>query len=79
MNTSGLQPISAVTGGEWHTAPRSLHPSVETLFRFARGEASREEALRVVAHLLGRCPACGRAVSGAARLTGPADRSGLAW
>jgi hypothetical protein len=80
MNTSDLQTIAAAPGaGKWHTAPRSLHPSAEALGRFARGAASREEAMQVVAHLLGCCPACGRTVSGAARLTGPADRSGLAW
>jgi len=79
MNTSDLLTISATDGGEWQPAPQSLHPSVEILGRFARGEGSREEAMQVVAHLLGRCPACRQAVAGAARLTGPADRSSLAW
>jgi hypothetical protein len=80
MNTSDLQPITTVPGGGgWCHALRSLHPSAEALRRFARGEASREEAMQVIAHLLGRCSACGRAVSGAARITGPANRSGLAW
>ena len=48
---------------------RTPHPFAEALGRFARGEATREEARQVVAHLLGRCPACARVVSGAARLT----------
>jgi anti-sigma factor ChrR (cupin superfamily) len=50
------------------------HPSAESLRRFARGEASREESRQVVAHLLGRCTTCRRVVSGAARLAAPRDR-----
>jgi hypothetical protein len=53
---------------------RAVHPSAAALGRFARGEASREEGRQVVAHLLGHCPACARAVSGAARLTGAKDK-----
>jgi len=52
----------------------SPHPSAESLNRFARGEASREESRQVVAHLLHRCPACGRVISRAAGLAGPRDK-----
>jgi len=72
--------ISAATReGEWHPPLRARHPCAEALRRFARGEATREEGRQVVAHLLGRCPACGLVVSGAAGLAGPKDRSGLVW
>jgi len=53
--------------------PRAAHPSAATLYRFARAEASREEGRQVVSHLLGGCPACGEAIAGEARLTGPKD------
>jgi hypothetical protein len=75
MNTSNAQAIpTSPRRGEWHPRMRAAHPSVEALSRFARGEASREESRQVVAHLLGRCPACGRVVSGLARLTEAEDR-----
>ena len=67
--------ISAATReGEWHPRLRARHPCAEALNRFARGEATHEEGRQVVAHLLGRCPACARVVSGAARLTGAKDK-----
>lgn len=53
---------------------RMSHPSAATLCRFARGRATREESRRVVSHLLGVCPACGEAISCAARLTKPEER-----
>ena len=67
--------ISAATSREeGHPRVRAAHPSAESLSRFARGQASREESRQVVAHLLGRCPACGRVVSGATGLTGAKDK-----
>ena len=57
-----------------HPRMRAAHPSAKALSRFARGQATREESRQVVAHLLGRCPACGRVVSAAARLTDAKDK-----
>ena len=41
----------------------SHHPDLGTLERFARGTASRGEAMEVVAHLLRRCPVCAAILS----------------
>jgi hypothetical protein len=38
------------------------HPSEETLKRFVKGTAVREERLAIVAHLLRGCPACARKI-----------------
>jgi hypothetical protein len=41
------------------TAP---HPSRAAVGRFVSNQASKEERLAVVRHLLGRCPRCARLV-----------------
>jgi hypothetical protein len=38
------------------------HPWEETLKRFVKGTALREESLAIVAHLLKGCPACARKI-----------------
>lgn len=38
------------------------HPLDETLKRFVKGTAMREESLAIVAHLLRGCPACARKI-----------------
>jgi len=42
---------------------RELHPALGTLERFAAGQASDTEAMKVVAHLLRRCPVCAAIIS----------------
>jgi hypothetical protein len=42
---------------------RVSHPDPGTLERFARGTASRGEAMEVVAHLLRQCPVCAAILS----------------
>jgi hypothetical protein len=39
------------------------HPALETLERFAAGQAFDDEAKKVVAHLLRRCPVCAAIIS----------------
>lgn len=39
------------------------HPALGTLERFAAGQASDDEAKKVVAHLLRRCPVCAAIIS----------------